>query len=64
MKRRDFVKYGTITSSGVVFVNSVLGCVNPDLRREVIASESDKIEKLYRAVLKSNVSISGSSNIE
>jgi len=28
MKRRDFVKNSIIASSGTIFINSVLGCVN------------------------------------
>ncbi|MDX1285733.1 MAG: hypothetical protein R3182_12005, partial [Draconibacterium sp.] len=31
MKRRDFVKSSLLATSGVLMVNSVLGCANPAL---------------------------------
>ncbi|MCD4768665.1 MAG: hypothetical protein K8R35_00665 [Bacteroidales bacterium] len=36
MKRRDFVKNSIIASSGALFVNSVLGCINPALKADNI----------------------------
>ncbi len=32
MKRRDFVKSGLLATSGIIFVDSFLGCVNPNLQ--------------------------------
>ncbi len=32
MKRRDFVKSGLVATSGIVFIDSFLGCVNPNLQ--------------------------------
>jgi len=41
MKRRDFVKTSIVAGSGVFFVNSFLGCVNPAL-------ETCSIDEIYR----------------
>ena len=41
MKRRDFVKNSVLTTSGVFFVNSVLGNVNPVLK-------TDNVDELFR----------------
>ncbi len=40
MKRRDFVKNSLATTSGVFFVNSVLGNVNPVLK-------TDNVDELF-----------------
>ena len=32
MKRRDFVKSGLVATTGIVFIDSFLGCVNPNLQ--------------------------------
>ena len=41
MKRRDFVKNNILATSGTVFINSILGCVNPDLL-------TDNVDLLFR----------------
>lgn len=41
MKRRDFIKNSIAATSGVFFVNSVLGCVNPVL-------ETGSLDEIYR----------------
>ncbi len=32
MKRRDFVKSGLVATTGIVFIDSFMGCVNPTLQ--------------------------------
>ena len=44
MKRREFIKNGIVVSSGVIFVNSVSGCINPALE----AGSMDKIFKGFQ----------------
>ncbi len=44
MKRRDFIKNSVVASSGAIFVNSVLGCVNPALE----AGSMDEIFKGFQ----------------
>lgn len=36
MKRRDFVKSGLAATSGIILVDSFLGCVNPNLQNGVV----------------------------
>lgn len=47
MKRRDFIKRGITTTSGIVFINSVLGSVNPVIDTAISFLKNDE-DILYK----------------
>ena len=48
MKRRYFIKKSIVTSSGVIFANSVLGAVHPLLANSTPTKENNSIDELYK----------------
>lgn len=44
MKRRDFVKTGIVASSGVFFIDSFLGCINPDIEKDQLGKYFEEFQ--------------------